>query len=75
MLTNSDLKEFIPSQMQQNAFRALPVELSHVLQVSTLPNLHRDPFDRIIIAQAQVERMPIISRNRLIAKYEVEVVW
>ena len=46
-----------------------------VLQIAKLPDLHRDPFDRIIIAQSEVTGMPILTIDRLIVQYDVDVVW
>ena len=46
---------------------------SHALQVAMLPWHHRDPFDRLLIAQSQVERLPILSANRQLAAYDVQV--
>jgi PIN domain nuclease of toxin-antitoxin system len=53
----------------------LPVMLSHALHVSTLEALHRDPFDRLLIAQAQLERMPILTADQYVTMYPVETVW
>jgi len=47
----------------------------HALQVTNLPDLHRDPFDRIIIAQSQVEKMPIVTVDSQISQYPVDVIW
>ena len=49
--------------------------MSHALHVFTLPDHHRDPFDRLLIAQAQLEGLPIMSANPQIAKYQIEVIW
>jgi len=53
---------------------SLPIQMNHVLQVST-PNHHRDPFDRILIARGQVEKMPILTADNLIAQYLVNLIW
>jgi PIN domain nuclease of toxin-antitoxin system len=66
---------YITSRLTDNRFEVLGIELVHVLQVAKLPDLHRDPFDRIIIAQSQVMRMPIITIDRLIIQYDVDVIW
>lgn len=66
---------FIVDQMALNAVQALPVEASHALHVFHLPSLHRDPFDRILIAQALMEGMPIITSDALIRKYKVRTIW
>jgi PIN domain nuclease of toxin-antitoxin system len=53
----------------------LPVALPHALQAGELPHHHRDPFDRLLVAQAQVERLPILTSDPNIARYDVEVIW
>ncbi len=52
----------------------LPVTLDHASQVADLPDHHRDPFDRLLIAQAQVEGMPIVTAERSFGAYDVEVI-
>lgn len=66
---------FIPGQLMKNAIEPLPVEMSHALHVSRLPAIHRDPFDRIIIAQSILEKMPVVTRDSDIAKYKIKTVW
>ena len=66
---------FISHQMALNSIQGLPIQTSHALHVFNLPSHHRDPFDRIIIAQAQLEKLPIITSDAMIAKYKVKVVW
>jgi PIN domain nuclease of toxin-antitoxin system len=50
-------------------FDILNIELTHVLEVDKLPNIHKDPFDRIIIAQAKVEGLELLSSDRNVLKY------
>jgi PIN domain nuclease of toxin-antitoxin system len=69
------LDRFVSEQLFRNHIGVLPVQLSHALHVQTLPQLHRDPFDRILIAQAQVESLPILSSDKWFAGYDVEVLW
>jgi PIN domain nuclease of toxin-antitoxin system len=66
---------YIPSRITANRFIILPVNLSHILQVASLPSLHRDPFDRLLVAQSQVENIPIISVDQYIIQYPVNVIW
>jgi PIN domain nuclease of toxin-antitoxin system len=73
--TPEPLERFLIEQLFHNRVEALSVQLSHALHVHTLPSLHRDPFDRLLIAQAQVERLPILSADQQIAQYAVEVIW
>jgi PIN domain nuclease of toxin-antitoxin system len=66
---------YIPNRLIVNRFESLPITMVHALQVTNLPDLHRDPFDRIIIAQSQVEKMPIITKDSQILQYSVDVIW
>lgn len=68
-------ERFIPEHLHINAFRSLPLEMSHALHVNALPNHHRDPFDRMLVAQAQVEGCAILTSDLQIAKYNVETIW
>lgn len=68
-------EKFIPDQMKLNKLAGLPVQIAHALHVYTLPEHHKDPFDRMLIAQAQVERMPIITNDSLLAAYDVKILW
>jgi PIN domain nuclease of toxin-antitoxin system len=52
----------------------LPVSIAHALRSAELP-LHGDPFDRMLVAQALVERIPIVSSDRGLGAYGVEVIW
>lgn len=70
-----DPSELIPRLIAENALLGLPIEVSHALQVLKLPLPHRDPFDRILVAQAQVERLPILTADPLIAQYDVAIAW
>ena len=66
---------FIPEQLSLNAFDPLPVELSHALQVYHLPDHHRDPFDRLLVAQSQLEDLPILTSDPQFSRYGVQVIW
>jgi PIN domain nuclease of toxin-antitoxin system len=70
-----DLQRFISDQLSRNAFQSLPIYLSHALRTRALPAHHRDPFDRILISQAIVEEMPLLSADPQISHYPVEVTW
>lgn len=69
------LDEFLSGEIQENAFRVLPILMSHVVRVATLPTHHADPFDRLLVAQAQTEELLLVSGDRQIARYDVERVW
>lgn len=66
---------YIPEQMNLKAIQMLPVSMSHSLNVYNLPDIHKDPFDRLLISQMQLENLPIITDDEMIKKYEVRVVW
>ncbi len=69
------LDVFIPDQLQRNGIQLLPVRLPHALHVATLPFHHRDPFDRLLIAQGLVEPMPIVSADVMFDRYNVIRLW
>lgn len=66
---------FIPHQLLLNNITLLDITLSHTLQVATLPFHHRDPFDRLLIAQGLVEGIPIISADGIFDMYGVSRLW
>lgn len=66
---------FVPEQLTRNRIQSLPIEMSHVLHVTRLPDIHRDPFDRLIIVQSILEKMPILTCDDQIARYKVKSVW
>jgi PIN domain nuclease of toxin-antitoxin system len=68
-------QRFILEQLSLNAIQSLPIQMSHALHVFTLPDHHRDPFDRILISQAQLEGLPILTADPQIALYQVEIIW
>jgi PIN domain nuclease of toxin-antitoxin system len=71
----TELQQFIVEQLKVNAIKSLPIEMRHALHISTLPAHHRDPFDRMLVAQAQLENLPILSTDPDIGKYEVTIIW
>ncbi|BAY64428.1 hypothetical protein NIES22_45260 [Calothrix brevissima NIES-22] len=66
---------YIPSRLIINRFESLSIQIIHALQVANLPDLHRGPFDRIIIAQSQVENLPIVTVDSQIHQYSVDIIW
>jgi PIN domain nuclease of toxin-antitoxin system len=71
----SHIGEYIPSRLQRHGFDVLPIEIQHAVRVADLPPIHGDPFDRILIAQAQVEDLPILTADPAISRYDVETIW
>ncbi|MGQ0657252.1 MAG: type II toxin-antitoxin system VapC family toxin [Chromatiales bacterium] len=65
----------LPALINQSRFDTLPITLEHALAAGMLPTHHRDPFDRMLIAQAQIEELPIVTNDRVFKNYNVEVLW
>jgi len=63
--------ELIPQQLSLNGFELLNIKIAHAAMVATLPFHHRDPFDRLIIAQAVVEKMSIVSIDAVFDNYPI----
>lgn len=61
--------QLIPQQLSLNGFELLPIEIAHLATVTTLPFHHRDPFDRLLIAQAVSEKMPVVSSDAAFDAY------
>ena len=70
-----DLQGFVAEQLRINAIQVLPIQMTHALHVFTLPDHHRDPFDRMLVAQSQSEQLPILTGDPQIARYAVTVMW
>ena len=66
---------FIPQQLTLNEIEILPISVAHLALVATLPFHHRDPFDRLLIAQAMVEQVSIVSIDIVFDSYTVNRIW
>ena len=66
--------KFIPPRLIRDSIRPLPVEHHHACHVANLPDLHRDPFDRLLIAQAQTEHMTFITADQELKDYNIEMI-
>jgi PIN domain nuclease of toxin-antitoxin system len=71
----SSLDSLIESQQRANDLHVLPVELCHVLALSDLPSHHKDPFDRLLIAQAIAEDALLLSADAALSSYTVRLLW
>jgi PIN domain nuclease of toxin-antitoxin system len=63
----------LPERIRQSGFRELPITFEHATQAGRLPLIHRDPFDRMLVAQARSEDLTLVTRDAEIQKYEVSV--
>ena len=63
------VERFVPDQLATNGFRLLPIEFAHVARVADLPRHHRDPYDRLLIAQSLVENLPMVPAEPVFHKY------
>ncbi len=66
---------YVISKLAENRIKSLPISIDHLLALERLPMHHRDPFDRILIAQGLEEKLPIITSDPLFRNYPVEVIW
>jgi PIN domain nuclease of toxin-antitoxin system len=69
-----DLQKFIQMQILDNGILLLPIKKEHIFPLVKVPFHHRDPFDRLIISQAQVEDLTILTADTIFKKYEVKLI-
>lgn len=69
------IDDYISTRMTQLGARSLEITASHALRAAALPLVHRDPFDRMLIAQSQIEAMTLVSADSIFNRYEVSVIW
>ena len=69
------LKDLIDDQVKQNGILILPVKLDHVLRLESLPDRHKDSFDRLLVAQALEENCVLVSHDPMIAQYPATTIW
>ena len=74
-LTPDSLTDWLDIHLSANSFRLLEIKVSHLLQFADLPLIHRDPFDGLLIAQSQVESIPVITSDAAFDQYPVQRVW
>ena len=75
MTLTESLADKINRQQNQNQIQLLSILPQHIYHLAQLPDHHRDPFDRLLIAQAQLEQMPLITTDKAIQAYDVETLW
>lgn len=72
---SESLHTLINTQQQQNGLQLLPIELAHIEELANLPSPHRDPFDRLLIAQSIKQQMHIVSADQVFTDYPVNLIW
>ena len=66
---------FIPTELVKNRVESLPIVDAHGLRAGLLPPHHKDPFDRMLVAQAQIEGMVLVTNDPALSRYEVSIEW
>lgn len=75
LLTIADLASWWQQAIELLSARVLPIRASHVSRLASLPMLHKDPFDRILIAQSMAERLGLVTNDGSIKAYSVQTFW
>jgi PIN domain nuclease of toxin-antitoxin system len=66
---------YVVRKLAENRIDVLPINLDHVLRIEAMPLHHRDPFDRILIAQSQEEKLPLITADPVFERYHIQLIW
>jgi PIN domain nuclease of toxin-antitoxin system len=66
---------YVGSRITEYRIQPMPILLSHAVAVFRLPDIHRDPFDRLLIAQSRLEEIPLITGDEYIRKYDIATIW
>lgn len=66
---------YIANRISLYRFRPLPIQISHAVHIYDLPPHHNDPFDRMLIAQSQLESIPLVTIDEDIRRYDLETLW
>lgn len=67
--------DFVTSRVEALSMTMLPVYASHALRVASLPNHHGDPFDRVLVAQCQIEKLALMTADEALVEYDIDVIW
>jgi PIN domain nuclease of toxin-antitoxin system len=68
-------EKYVAARLALHRIHTLPIQPSHTLRVYDLPELHRDPFDRLLVVQSQIEGLPILTADENIRRCDVETIW
>jgi PIN domain nuclease of toxin-antitoxin system len=72
---NAPLNDIVQLGKEQLFIRVLPIEIDHVVHTTNLPAHHGDPFDRLLISQASLENMPLVTSDSKMGQYKIRVIW
>ncbi len=66
---------YVASRLSDNGFSPLPIQLSHAFEIFKLPDIHRDPFDRLLVVQSQLEGLPLLTADQELRQYDIDIIW
>lgn len=75
LVVNEPVERFLPAQLEENGIEPLPIRTAHALKVAALPFHHRDPFDRLLVAQCLTDGIPLVSTDAAFDPYGVTRWW
>lgn len=70
-----EVGRYVADRLERNHWSSLPIDADHAIRAAALPRIHLDPFDRILVAQAQLEGVPILTTDAVLTRYDVETIW
>ncbi|RLA12770.1 MAG: hypothetical protein DRQ52_07395 [Gammaproteobacteria bacterium] len=66
---------FVQRRIENNDLTELPISMAHATQLQALPAHHRDPFDRLLVAQAMIEGVPLLTSDKQLSAYPIKCIW
>jgi PIN domain nuclease of toxin-antitoxin system len=70
-----DARRYLSRHLTKTGIQLLPIQASHTFELASMQQIHRDPFDRMLVAQSLVEAIPIITKDEVIRRYPVKTIW
>ena len=70
-----EVGRYVEDRLERNHWSSLPIGVEHAVRAAALPRIHLDPFDRMLVAQAQLQGVPILTADALLTRYDVETIW
>lgn len=75
LIIPDEVGRYVADRLDRNHWSSLPIDVDHVVRAATLPRIHLDPFDRMLVAQAQLVGVPILTKDAVLTRYDVETIW